>query len=66
MPNSLPHRNRRAYERQLRRRYGAFIDQMASLLNAFGRVDELSAQHESVYNIASRSGACQVRYTTTA
>ncbi len=36
---------------------GAFIDQMASLLNvSLEELDELSAQHEKIYNIASRCG----------
>jgi predicted CoA-substrate-specific enzyme activase len=36
---------------------GAFIDQMASLLNvSLNELDELSSQHEKIYDIASRCG----------
>ncbi len=36
---------------------GAFIDQMASLLNvSMGELDELSLRHEKIYPIASRCG----------
>lgn len=50
-------RYRAAHEWHLRRRHGAFIDQMAALLDTdAGGLNELAADHETIYPIASRCG----------
>lgn len=45
---------------------GAFIDQMATLLDVpLEQMDELAAQSEKTYTIASRCGVLQTRYPAT-